>query len=59
MVLVIKVNLGSRRWLKVKNNLGVLRLKLIKDLVLKMENLNVSLVEIGTMGNALGVLRFW
>ena len=56
---MIKVNLGSRRWLKVKNNLGVLRLKLIKDLVLKMENLNVSLVEIGTMGNALGVLRFW
>lgn len=41
---VIKVNLGSQGGLKAKMNLVLLRWNLRKEVVLKMENLHVSLV---------------
>ena len=52
MVIVIKVKLGSKRGIKVKKNLGVIRLNWREEVVLEMENLHMSLIERGTMGNA-------
>ena len=52
VVLVIMVNLGLRRGLKLKKNPGVLIRNWRKEVVLKIENLCVSVVERRNMGNA-------
>ena len=51
VVLVIMVNLGLRRGLKLKKNPGVLIRNWRKEVVLKMEDLYVSLVEKGIMAS--------
>ena len=48
---MIKVNLGSRRGIKLKMDLGLVRSKLRRVVVLKMVSLHVLLVERGTIGN--------
>ena len=58
VVQVIKVNLGLKIELKLKKKQGVRRLNWRKEVVLKLENLHMLLVERGTMGNAQGVPEF-
>ena len=48
---MIKVNLGSKRGLKLKIDLVLLREKLRRVVVLKVVCVHVLLMEIGTMGN--------